>query len=215
MKRILVALAVIALANVAVADLLVAYDFTGYSGDELRGTSTTVNVNMQDPAYIERGAGVNASGNASRFNANNWTETSLNDAVTANDYFTWTLNADSGYTFSVTNLAFTFQRSSTGGQDWALRSSLDGFTANLQTWTALGNSSQTVDLQGSNLVNQTSIEFRFYGYNGSSTAGTAGFEGSGDDLVINGSVQAIPEPGTMAMFGAGILALFLVRRRFS
>lgn len=199
---------------VSQADLLVAYDFSGYAGDEARGTSTTVNVNMQDPAYIFRGLGVNANGNANRFNGNNWTETSLANAIIANDYFSCAISADVGYFFDVTNIVFNFQRSTTGGQDWALRSSADAFATDLDSWIALGNSTQTSDLSGAGLTGLAAIEFRMYGYNGTGGSGSAGYEGVGDDLIINGTTAVIPEPTTVAMLGAGLAALACFRRRY-
>jgi len=209
MRTFLAVVAILTIAAAAHADMLVAWDFNGYVGSEAVGTSTTVNANMEDPAYITRGAGAVPALNGGRFNANNWTETSLANAITAEDYFTWTINADPGYVFAVTNVAFNFQRSSTGGQDWALRSSADGFATDIQTWSALGNGSYNTDTV---LGSASSLEFRFYGYNGSSTAGTAGFEGTGDDLTVYGTLAAIPEPTTLALLAAG-LALLLNRRR--
>jgi len=202
--------------GVSHADLLIGFDFNGYAGSELTGTSVVAHVDMQSPAFIERGSGVGVNGNAGRFNGNGWTETSLNDAITDNDYFTWSMDAAPTYQFSVTNIVFNFERSSTGGQDWALRSSADSFTANLTTFTGLDNgSTETVDLSAAGLDDLTTIEFRFYGYNGSSSVGSAGFEGSGNDLVINGTTSLIPEPGTMAMLGAGLAFILAARRRMS
>lgn len=214
MKKLLgLGIAIGLMAGTAGADLLVGWDFNGYAGSEVQGTSTVAHANMESPAYITRGGGVGVTGNANRFNGNHWTETSLANAITANDYFSFTVNADPGYKFSVTNFTFNFERSSTGGQDWTLRSSADSFAADLATFTGLANgTSHAADLA---LTDLTGVEFRFYGYNGTGTAGSAGLEGSGNDLVLNGTVSVIPEPGTLALLGAGIVLLFNFRRRFA
>jgi hypothetical protein len=214
MKKIALITAVIfGTAAGAQADLLVGWEFSGYRGDELQGTSTVVAANIVDPAFVSRGDGVGISNNAGRFNGNNWTEEDLPAAIAANDYFTWTIEAEAGFQFSVTNVSFNFQRSGTGGTDWALRSSLDSFSTNLASFTALGNSSQSVDLTAAGIEDETSVEFRFYGWGGSGAAGSAGFEGAGDDLTVSGSVSVIPEPGTIALIGSGFALLFGLRRR--
>jgi len=214
MKKTLLLVVVLLFGSLFVgrADLLVGFEFYDYAGDEARGTSTVENANIQ-VAYIERGSGINASANAHRFNANNWTETAHDDAITANDYFTWTVNAKAGATFSVTNIVFNLQHSATGGTNWFLRSSVDSFSSDLATWTGLANGTYVADLSSAGIDNKTTVEFRMYGWGGTGSSGTAGFEGSGDDLVVNG-VSAIPEPGTLALFGSALAGLLILRRRW-
>jgi trimeric autotransporter adhesin len=98
-----------------------------------------------------------------------------------------------GYQLSVSSISFTVQRSATGVRQWAVRSSADGFAANLPAsiepanatiTVADSNKFQIVDRNtttaqtGSkvtigNIQNITSaVTFRFYGFNAESTAGT-------------------------------------------
>lgn len=210
MKKFIIVLSILAVAGAAHADLLAAWDFSGYGGDEGRGTSTVVNASLEDPAYITRGSGITAAGNANRFNANSYMEPDLAGAINNNDYFEWTVTADPGNSFSVTNFTFTFQRSATGPAEWTLRSSLDGYGSDLADFSALANGTYSTNL---NLANQNSITFRFYGYGNTTTqsAGSAGFEGTDEDLILYGTV--IPEPTTVVLMLAGFAGIAFVRWR--
>jgi trimeric autotransporter adhesin len=214
-KTIAMIMSVGLMAGVANADVLAAWDFDGGTGAEVSvAAGTVISPGIETPVLILRGDGVNASNNAGRFNANNWTETSLAEAIAANDYFTWSLTASENYTLSISSIDFNFQRSNTGGADWALRSSVDSFGSDLASFTGLANgTSESIDLSAAGLDGLSSIEFRFYGYNRTGTAGTAGFEGTGDDLVVNGTVTVVPEPASIALIGAGLALVSGFRRR--
>ena len=213
MKRtLLLVVLLFGLFSIGRADLLVGFEFNGYAGSEARGTSTVENANIQ-VTYIERGSGISAAANANRFNGTSWTiGGGESDAVTSNDYFTWTLNAKAGATFSVTNIVFNWDRSSTGPSNAFLRTSNDGFSSTIASWDVSGASNYIADLSGAALTNLTSLEFRLYGYRAGGSAGSGGFEGSGNDLVLNGT--AIPEPGTLALFGSALAGLLILRRRW-
>jgi hypothetical protein len=57
LKRPIMITAIGLLVGTAQADLLVAWDFNGYSGDEVTGTSVVTHVDIESPAFIERGSG--------------------------------------------------------------------------------------------------------------------------------------------------------------
>ena len=210
MRKWMALLLTLACVPLAVADILVGFDFYGYAGDEETGTSTVTHTYIQT-CYITRGAGLNAAANANRFNATAWTVGGTeSDTINNNDYFTWTVNAQTGYRFDVTNIVFNWDRSSTGPSNAFLRSSVDGFASDLATWDVSAGGSYQADLSSAGLTNLTSIEFRFYGYRAGSTLGSGGFEGTGDDLVINGTV--IPEPSTLALISLAFGGLAVSRR---
>jgi hypothetical protein len=51
------------------------------------------------------------------------------------------------------------------------------------------------------------IEFRLYGYSAGATTGTYSVNDYSFDGTVNG-VDAIPEPSTLALLGAGVLLMF-------
>src|SRR6476661_5599929 len=59
-------------------------------------------------------------------------------------YFEVTLTPEAGYGITLTNLTFQVQRSSTGIRQYAVRSSMDNFTANLPASISPANTDLTV-----------------------------------------------------------------------
>ncbi len=176
---------------------LVAFDFGAYAGNETRGTSTYAAAEIQSPAYIVRGGGLTASANAGRFNSTSWTV--LGDAATAfasGDYYEWTIQPAAGYAMSITNIALNIQRSGTSASNLVLRASHDAYGSDLFVTNGLPNTAATIPLSVAlagfaGLQDVTNaITFRLAGWWASSTAGALGFEGTGNDLLIQGSVVA-------------------------
>jgi hypothetical protein len=136
---------------------------------------------------VGRGPGVNANAGSNRYNASAWSFPSFD----ANDYFTFTLTPNTGYAIDFTNLAGMWQRSSTGPNSYALRSSLDNFAADLATGAITGSGSAVsydLSLASSSLDAVTSaIEFRLYGWAGTGASGTFSF----NDFTFNGTVNPV------------------------
>lgn len=210
MKLIVLAVVAVGLCMTAQADLIAEWDFAGNVGDEVSDNADTLGSGISS-AVIMRGAGITASANAGRFNANNWTQPDFAGAFANGDYFSMTITADASSTFDVSDWAFKFERSSTGPTEWALYSSADAYNTAIDSYTALGNSSQADTLSGQ--TGLSSVTFRFYGWGNTATAGSAGFEGSGFDLQFNGTVTTIPEPTTIALIGLGLGGMLAIRRR--
>lgn len=220
MKKIILVSALLVSAMCARADLLLSYDFNSYLGSEGQGTNnnpTTSGTGIQTPAFITRGAGIAAAANGGRFNAQGWDGfTTANDALTGNNYFEFTLTPESGYSMSVTSLFLQVQRSNTGASNLVLRSSLDSYTADLGSLLNFAGNNATVgfttDLSGNSAFQNVSaaITFRVVGYTGATT-GSTGFEGTGNDIAVFGTV--VPEPGTVAFMGLGFGVLALARKR--
>lgn len=181
--------------DVRSSNILVAFDFATYAGSELRGTSITASAFMNSPAYIERGAGLTNAANGGRFNAQGWGGyTNVDDALSNSNYFEWTIEPSPGYAMSVTGALFRMQRSNTGASNIALRSSVDGFAANLFAVTGLtggdANNLITNSLAAVPALQNVStpVTFRLIAWGGVS-GGSLGFEGTGDDLVMQGIVK--------------------------
>jgi hypothetical protein len=122
------------------------------------------------------------------------------------------------------SISFTVQRSGTGIRSYAVRSSVDGYAANLPASIAPANanlgvgtgnefrwmldavttaqSGSTVTL-GSSHSNQTSsVTFRFYGWNAEGSAGTFSL----DNVTFSGSSRNVPEPASSVL---GVVALMI------
>lgn len=158
---------------------------------------------------IGRGAGLNPNAGGDRYNATAWSLASLD----ATDYFTWTVAPNSGYEIDFSSFVYTGQRSGTGPNTFALRSSVDGFVSDIGAPTATGT---TIDVSAPTYQGITApIEFRLYGWGGTSAAGTY----SVNDFSFSGDVNAVvevPEPAVIALVAPVLgLAMVALRRRLA
>ena len=158
---------------------------------------------------IGRGAGLNPNAGGDRYNATAWNLASLDSG----DYFTWTIAPNAGYELDLTSLVYVGQRSSTGPNSFSLRSSLDGFAASIGAPVATGT---TIDLSAAAYQSLTGpVEFRLYGWGGTSAAGTY----SVNDFSFSGDVSAVvevPEPAVIALVVPVLgLAMVAFRRRLA
>ncbi|WP_219928742.1 YDG domain-containing protein [Flavobacterium pallidum] len=113
---------------------------------------------------IGRGTGITGTSAANRYNATGFSTTGLD----ANDYFEWTLSPLGGNEIDLVNVIYTGQASASGPTNFALRSSVDGYTANIGS--PVTNVNQ-ISLSGPEFQNvSTPITFRLYAWGG--TGGT-------------------------------------------
>ncbi|MEZ4839342.1 choice-of-anchor D domain-containing protein [Flavobacterium sp.] len=170
---------------------ILTFDFDGYAGNEATGTSNFNNPNLTT-STISRGAGLTAAGNLNRFNATSWALTNIANAVSGNHYMEFTITPNSGYQFSVSSIFVQLQRSSTGPSAIALRSSLDGYTSNLDAEYAItdNTSTQTFTFTFAQPNSTTAVTYRMYMY-AEFTPGSGGpGDGAGNDIVVNGTVTS-------------------------
>jgi len=140
------------------------------------------------PAALTLGIGVTPAANSNRLGGNDWFDsgdtnpTTLAEAVADNDYIEFVVTPTSGYVFTPTTLNFIWDRSATGPSDVTLRSSADGFTADIATVSGIISGSFAVNsMVIPGMVNLVSpITFRLFAYNATSTVGTGGFDVSTD-----------------------------------
>lgn len=93
-------------------------------------------------------------------------------SINTNMYVEFTLTPNAGYTLNLTNVDLNIRRSTTGSpsgagpRQWALRSSIDGFAADLGSGAIALNTTPTITvslgLAFQNLM--TPVTFRLYGY---------------------------------------------------
>ncbi|WP_320813990.1 choice-of-anchor D domain-containing protein [Flavobacterium sp.] len=183
---------------------LIQWNTFGNSGTELTEPSVSNDPNISSSNLI-LGSGITAAANANRFGGNNWWNTgntspsTLAEAVAGNDYIQFTVTPNVGFSFTATSFVFNWDKSGTGPQNVALRSSNDGYVANLGVVvpTAAIGTQNTITIAG--LVNITvATTFRIYGYGGSATTGTGGFDIGSNvvNVILNGSTSptaAAPE----------------------
>ncbi|MGC4040306.1 MAG: T9SS type A sorting domain-containing protein [Flavobacterium sp.] len=147
---------------------------------------------------IGRGSGIAANAGSGRYNAKGWT---TSGSIDSDDYFSFTLTPNSGRKINFISLTYTLQRSNTGPTDFAIRSSLDNYAANIDLITEPGTTAveKTISLSGAAFQNiSASITFRIYGYNADGANGTASindftFTGQATTLGID-DIEPI-EPG--------------------
>lgn len=190
----------------AQADTLATFDFAGAAGSETTSNANFVATGITAPVTISRGSGLTATANADRFNAQGWGESSAANALANGDYFEWTITPDAGSSISITQIAFNVQRSNTGASNLVLRTSVDGYTADIATLANFAGNNATVrstnDTSGvAGLQGLTApVTMRVIGWTGVS-GGSMGFEGPGNDIVILGDVSA-GSPTTNVRFTA-------------
>jgi hypothetical protein len=162
-----------------------------------------------------------------RFAFSGWNTTT--PGFDSSKYYEMTLTPLSGISLDVDSISFGVRRTGTGPRDFALRSSLDGFTANLGTSSAIspeisiqGNAfhfvndiAPTANIQGNQVqlsagfdALKTPITFRFYAANPETAAGSFTL----DDVTVNG-ITAVPEPHEYGMMASGGLMLFAAYRK--
>jgi hypothetical protein len=169
---------------------ILTFDFNGLAGNEATANSNFNDANL-NASTISRGAGLNPGLNGNRFNATGWAATNIANAVTGNDYMEFTITPNATYEFDVTSIDVNFQRSGTGPRGIALRSSLDGYATNIDTEKVIldNTSVQAFTFTVNQTNNATAVTYRVYGW-AEAEGGTGGFEGTGNDITVNGSVNS-------------------------
>ncbi len=229
MKKVFIAVLLLATAGLVQADLLASWENDGLTTDPTNLAADVTGTGVSS-ATLSRGADATFSSFSDTFSwrdGNGWSgyETSLADAVTAGAYIQASMNFSASAT--ITNI---FWQLSAGDADdtteayFTLRSSVTG-TTDIDTYIinpAVGTPNGfefSTDLSGyAALDGITTVDFYLYHYNPDGTASGYAQRGVGDafqtdgenDLVVSGTV--IPEPTTAGMLGLGTLVGLLVRR---
>ena len=176
------------------------------------------------PALTRVGPGIAPSAAANSFSdlSNNITATLNTNA----DYITFTVAPAAGFQLNLTSLTWVMCGSNTAPGNGAWGFSSDGGA----TWSVdqfamtLARNTNTFNFA----VNTTgSVEFRFWSWGTVSVNGGTAAKGgtiriaqdqanNNPELVLAGSVTAVPEPSTLSMIGFGIVGMLAFsRRRFS
>lgn len=144
----------------------------------------------------------------------------MDTAYAAGDYIEFTVTATAGSTLDLTTLTFDFARADRGTNDYAVRTSVDGFSAYAALedqaapvgFPSVAGAAQSVDLSAAAYQGLSDITFRviFDDRQNNNGGGSASVI---DNIIVNGTVVPIPEPSSTALLGLGGLALILRRRK--
>jgi hypothetical protein len=219
MKRIFLTTltSLIALTSASAQSLTASYDFTGQPGNQL---STPLAINSLPSALslsaITRGSGLSPNAVANSMSSTSWNSPSFD----SNDYYGFTIMPGSGSVLSLTNLNFTLRRSASGPVSFQVRTSLDGFSAALTSFSLapslVTDVNQSIDL--SSLTNLSApLTLRLYGFGASSAAGALRLNNT---LTLTGTAtaasasSAAPEPSVIILLLLGLGVLVRSRSRF-
>ena len=225
MKKLLIALTILAVASVAQAEILATWNFQGTNSTGLwdGGAGTMAGANLDaniDSAVLSFGADfvASTSNNNLRSNGTGWSAGGASSALdlSGGGYIQLLLTASSGYELTVTDIAGRVAGSGTGlggAQRWAANS--DGGT---YSWVVAEGVTANDTAAAWDIADTTgsSVGLRIFA-SPPAAAGSWGFAGnaSAESITINGTTAAttaIPEPATMSLLGLGALAMVLRRK---
>lgn len=140
---------------------LLQWNTFGNTGTETTEASVTNNANISAATLNYTGSTVVPASNGNRFGGSNWGVGALNTAK----YIQFTVTPNAGYSFTPTSFSFIWDFSGSGPKSVALRSSVDGYAANLgsiATMTTSTSTIRTITITGLTNIT-TATTFRLYG----------------------------------------------------
>jgi hypothetical protein len=162
------------------------------------------------------------------FNSNNWNISNTFDQTSK--YISFSLLPKSGYEMTLESLSYVMNGSNTapGTGRWGFRiGTSESFTLQNTFAMAFALPSSSAVWDFTDFTTSDVVEFRFWVYGASSiNGGVSASTGSvrignitGNDLVLNGSVTAVPEPSVSSLLLGGLFGLaglrFLGRKRIN
>ena len=150
-----------------------------------------------EEAVLSFGTGaepVSAANSSSRQLVTGFDTGSVNEAIAADDYLTFTVTAAPDETFSINRIDLQTRGNGTGA-NWAIRSSVDGFASDLATFQTVDGSVTLSQNLIPGIEEVTTVEFRIYGYgmdDGDSVQLRA--DGGNAALTVLGGDPAAPPP---------------------
>ena len=152
-------------------------------------------------------------------------QSSLADSIENGHYIEFAVVAAAGYRFDLSSIEMNGQSGTSGPDNIALMSNVDGFAAGDEIATLVGRQGVTgswdtdasgwggpIDVSDLQYQDLTAVTFRIYGWNSSGTASAGIRNLSGNDLVVNGTMEAIPEPAVLGFIVLTGLGSLVVRR---
>lgn len=203
--------------------ILAGWDVGGLTNYGPSPLSTATNAPHVTVVGLTRGPGVTTSGSAASraWGGDGFASTSTNTAVTAGDYVTCGVTADTGYRVSFSAISrFDYRRSPTGPTDGLLQYQINGGAFNdaaivaYPVSTSAGASFGTIDLSGiaalQNMGAGTNVTFRIVNYNGAAAGNWYLYDvasSSAVDFAIDGSLTPVAStPAVVAVLSNLVVA---------
>jgi hypothetical protein len=177
-------------------------------GNSLGTVSAPVNTTSASSGYTGA-SGTGNIGNAVRIGALD---------TSTSSFYSIVFTPDSGFAVSLSDFDFGTRSTATGPQAYVVRTSIDGFAADVTTGTIANNSSWAFkdnSLTTATGAIGTPVEVRLYTYNGAGSAQSGTQNNRLDDISIAVSATSeapTPEPGSAAILLAGGVMTALRRR---
>jgi len=217
------------------ADIIVLYENDDLAGSSASANTDMVDVNATATALVAPAMNTNGGWlDALTVIQNNAGINTLATAISNDQYFSFTVTPNSGFSASFSSMDVLFSLGANvqpAETQFSLLSSITGFTdtAAIDTFSGsapasgLNAGSGSFDISGTSALQNVAgggpaIEFRIYAHNTGANSMTRigigeGFATNGNsDLVLNGTIAAVPEPSSISLLGIGLVA-FLRRRR--
>jgi len=195
------------------AALVLKYDFTGELGNQISSAPDTVALGLA-ASDLARGPGLTPNTGDDSINSSGWTTAASYDV---DDYYTFSITADPGWTMTLDSIQFGERRSSTGIRNWEIRSSLDAFSAAVGSGPVPDDTNtrnQLILLPAATFANLSgTVEFRIYGFSAEAAGGTWRLTSAVPGVGVEVQGAAVPEPRGSALIMAAVLAGIAVWRR--
>jgi hypothetical protein len=202
------------LTQLSYAETIVSYEFPGGTLSPTQIHSEVSALDFSSPVFLFDGT--NTLQTSEGLGLADGAGNDLNGAIAAQQYSTFTVTADPGYSLTLSSLTFDVGRAFRGAKDYAVRSSADSFASNIvYADEAISQTvaRQDVSLSGSQYDGLSAVEFRIYFDDRNNNSASAS-ETFLDNVTLNGTVTAVPEPTIFTMLAGG-LSLWLVALRAS
>ncbi len=167
---------------------------------------TTVSAHLSSAGNLTGGPGLTSPGPfANAYEFDNWPS----GALDTSDYLAFSAT---GNNISYSNVQFSLYNNFDGSGNWEIRSSVDGYTAALDsgTFSGIGFSGELITANVASLgVRSGEVQFHLYTYSNAGDTnplqrGIRGTGGEGQGLTINGSASAGPAPSVSAAPAVGV-----------
>ena len=214
MKKLLIALAILAVASVAQAELLATWSFDA-GASSVSANSSAVNIDKVTFGELTRVTLGTSSTSANQFASNNW-------GVEGNG-ISLAVTVASGYEIANSVIGVGGLNGSNTGPgtlQWSL-----GYTGGTSFGTDVGTAWTVAYSSGSSVAGEVAVGTIGSGANTlflrstggqvatpTATPATAGSARLLGTMTMGGDVTAIPEPATMSLLGLGALAMVLRRK---
>lgn len=203
MKEFVTVFAVVSLLPQLQGQVLFTYDFTGADPGGDAGAPTVANLSLSPFARVN----VGVVSQADVFSSSYWTTGVTCDP---NEFVSFTLQPDSGYSLRLDRLEWESSRSTTGPQTGRVSLFKDGNMIESSPDFAIGTTmaNGVFDFSDITAVAGETLEFRFHGWNASSTGNLRL-----DNVSGVGQMAMVPEPAGVATAAAAGLVAFAIHRR--